>query len=479
MRKAIPDVIDDYNVIEDSYRALAMAYHRDGDNDKAIELLGESLEISTKKKDVKRLAHTHRELGVVSKSQNDYQAALAHFFESEKLDESINNLENAAELTSYIGSTYKDLGNLNKAEEWSNKALVLANRMKLGPKQVEIHELLAGVYSDQKRFDLAFEELKKAQLKKDSILNEQKIKALKEMDARYQTSRKEAKIQELNARNKLTMAEAKLQSNKANTTRWILFGVIIIALLLIGLVLVIQRSKKKSEITNKELQKQKIAIEEKNELISHSLQEKEALLKEIHHRVKNNLQIISSLLNLQPATLEDSSALNAIKEGQNRVKSIALIHRKLYQTEDLSQVDFQEYCEQLVSFLQSAFNHSGKSIETEIDASDIQLDIDTAVPLGLIINELVTNAYKYAFIQQDLGLIRITLKRKEEGLSLNLSDNGTGMPEGFELAKASSLGMKLVNILSRQLKGTVHWENDGGAKFTIHFKESAARKITA
>ena len=171
--------------------------------------------------------------------------------------------------------------------------------------------------------------------------------------------------------------------------------------------------------------------------------------------------------------------MEAIKEGQNRVKSIALIHQKLYQTEDLSQVDFQEYCEQLVSFLQSAFGQSSKAIVAEIEANEIQLDIDTAVPLGLIINELVTNAYKYAFQKQDLGLIRIELKKQDEGLQLCISDNGCGMPTNFDIAKAKSLGMKLVNILARQLKGKAHWENDSGARFIVNFKESAARKVKA
>jgi two-component system, sensor histidine kinase PdtaS len=270
-----------------------------------------------------------------------------------------------------------------------------------------------------------------------------------------------------------------LPAANAKRTRWVLFGVVIILVLLLGLVFVALSSRRQSIKANQELQTQKLAIEEKNVLISQSLGEKEALLKEIHHRVKNNLQIISSLLNLQSASLEDSSALEAIKEGQNRVKSIALIHQKLYQTEDLSRVDFQEYCEQLVSFLQSAFKQSGKSIEAKVEANSIQLDIDTAVPLGLIINELVTNAYKYAFINQDIGVIQINLRKKGTGLQLTIRDSGVGMPASFELAKAKSLGMKLVNILSRQLKGSAQWENDRGAVFLINFKESAARKLTA
>ncbi len=132
-----------------------------------------------------------------------------------------------------------------------------------------------------------------------------------------------------------------------------------------------------------------------------------------------------------------------------------------------------------MSFLQSAFAQKGKDIQTTVKANRIQLDIDTAVPLGLIINELVTNAYKYAFSDQDIGVIEIVLSRMDEGLSLDVRDNGKGMPEDFDLTKAKSLGMKLVQILSRQLKGKVNWANSGGAHFIIEFKESAARKISA
>ena len=479
LRKQIPNVVDDYNVIEDSYRALAMAYHRDGDNVKARSLLGQSLEINLRKGDVKRHSNTLRNLGEVAISESKFTEALTYLNERYTLDSSIHNMENSAELYTLIGTTYLKLRKYDLAELWLIRSRDLSRQRNLGPDLVAAYEALAEVYSSSNRFSEAVDYLKRAQNKKDSLLNEKKIKALKEMDVRYQTSIKEAKIAELNTQNELAQAEAKLIATEANRTRWILFGVLIILALTVGLVVIVQLGRKKMERTNLVLKQQKLDIEEKSELISKSLTEKEALLKEIHHRVKNNLQIISSLLNLQSASLKDSSALDAIKEGQHRVKSIALIHQKLHQTEDLSQVDFQEYCEQLVSFLQSAFAQKGKDIQTTVKANRIQLDIDTAVPLGLIINELVTNAYKYAFSDQDIGVIEIVLSRMDEGLSLDVRDNGKGMPEDFDLTKAKSLGMKLVQILSRQLKGKVNWANSGGAHFIIEFKESAARKISA
>jgi two-component sensor histidine kinase len=158
------------------------------------------------------------------------------------------------------------------------------------------------------------------------------------------------------------------------------------------------------------------------------------------------------------------------------VKSIALIHQKLYQTEDLSQVDFRDYSKQLISFLSATFKVPNKKVETLVIASNIQLDIDTAVPLGLIINELVTNSYKYAFVNSDLGRIKVELIQSDDGLKLQVSDNGVGFPEELDVASSKTLGLRLIYMLSRQLKGTVAWQNEGGVHFSLSFQETSLSK---
>ena len=199
-----------------------------------------------------------------------------------------------------------------------------------------------------------------------------------------------------------------------------------------------------------------------------SLKEKEVLLKEIHHRVKNNLQIISSLLNLQSGYIQDPQAGELFKESRNRVKSMALIHERLYQSKDLARIDFAEYVRNLTTHLFRSYGVTARAVSLQIAVDNILLDIDTAIPCGLIINELVTNSLKYAFPPGLEGEIRIGLHRESNGqLALNVSDNGTGLSPDFDFQKTESLGLQLVNTLTDQLQGQIEIERQGGTTFKI------------
>jgi len=201
-----------------------------------------------------------------------------------------------------------------------------------------------------------------------------------------------------------------------------------------------------------------------------SLNEKELMLKEIHHRVKNNLQIISSLLTLQSESLKDQTAKEYFADSQNRIKSMAIIHEKLYQTRDFANIDIKEYVNNLVLSLFRAYNITSSQIEVEVDITNISLDVDTAIPCGLIINELVSNSLKYAFPAKEKGKMSITLKAlDDEKLQLTVSDNGPGLPQNFEPSKAKSLGLTLVTILTNQLNGEIKMLNDSGTTFIITF----------
>lgn len=209
-------------------------------------------------------------------------------------------------------------------------------------------------------------------------------------------------------------------------------------------------------------------------IIENSLAEKETLLKEIHHRVKNNLQIISSLLNLQANRTEDENLKRIMSEAKNRISSMALIHQKIYQSGNLSTVDFQAYIEQMAQSIDANFNNEKKNIRFRIDTQGISLDIDTSIPLGLIINELLTNSYKYAFAERNSGTIGITLKEKNaEELELHVWDDGKGLPANFDPATLGSLGVKLVKGLASQVKGSVRFESKAGTHCFIEFKKPA------
>ncbi len=205
--------------------------------------------------------------------------------------------------------------------------------------------------------------------------------------------------------------------------------------------------------------------------IKASLEEKEVLLREIHHRVKNNLQIISSLLNLQSRYIKDKQVLHVFKESQNRIKSMALIHERLYQSKDLARIDFAEYVRSLIADLFRSYKADYDLITLKTNIDDVFLGIDTAIPCGLIINELVSNSLKYAF-KGGQGEIRIDLHSEKEGkFTLIVSDSGLGLPKDLDFRNTESLGLQLICTLVDQLQGTIGLDRTGGTKFKIAFTE--------
>lgn len=206
-----------------------------------------------------------------------------------------------------------------------------------------------------------------------------------------------------------------------------------------------------------------------NEELIKSLNEKELILKEIHHRVKNNLQVVSSLLRLQSESIKDESAIGYLKMSEQRVKSMALIHQQLYRTKDLSRIDFREYLEDLCNYLFFAYDISFSRIELKIEVDNIYFGIDTALPCGLIVNELVTNSIKHAFPDYSVGTLMLSLKKEISGrYILRIKDDGKG-GEKIDFEKANTLGMELVKTLTEQLEGEIKVNCDKGTEIIISF----------
>ncbi len=204
------------------------------------------------------------------------------------------------------------------------------------------------------------------------------------------------------------------------------------------------------------------------------IEEKETLLKEVHHRVKNNLQTVSSLLSLQSRSIEDDKISSIIKSSQNRVVSMAMVHEMLYKRDDyLSKIELKPYIEELCEYLIRSIKGGTNTIDLKLDIADIKLSIDTVIPLGLIINETVTNALKYGFPEENSGEILIKLSAQEEKkYELYLGDNGIGFPESVNPKKSKSLGLKLIHNLSRQLRGTIERDMETkGTYYRIVFEE--------
>ena len=206
------------------------------------------------------------------------------------------------------------------------------------------------------------------------------------------------------------------------------------------------------------------------ERITRSLREKEVLLQEIHHRVKNNLQVISSLLELQRQHVDDERTTEMLRDSQNRVRSMALVHERLYRTEDLAEIDFREYVEDLCRRLLGSYAADRQGIDLVTEVVDVSLDIATAIPTGLIINELVSNSLKYAFPGEATGSIQVSLRPTgDASWRLRVADDGIGLPDGFEHRTPSSLGLKLVHALVQQLHGELVLQDVDGTSFVITF----------
>lgn len=205
----------------------------------------------------------------------------------------------------------------------------------------------------------------------------------------------------------------------------------------------------------KEHKKQRTIVEQQKEQIEKSLEEKETLLKEIHHRVKNNLQIISSLLNMQKQGIEDEKVLATIREGQSRVQAMSLIHQSLYQSENINSVNVESYLKDLINYLASVYSTNDKIINVHLETTNIQFDFDTAIPLGLIVNELISNAYKHGFKNVTEGNIWIEIsKRNEIDYDLIVKNDGDCFKDEVLKNESNSLGLKLVEILAKQLRGS-------------------------
>lgn len=251
-----------------------------------------------------------------------------------------------------------------------------------------------------------------------------------------------------------------------------LFYSLAIMFILIGIIVFIKF--RTARLRKRTIQLETTVAERTAELDT-SLKQKEVLLKEIHHRVKNNLQIISSFIELETMGVQDEKTKQVLKQGRNRVKAMALIHKNLYQKDDLGHIDMQTYTEELLGAIMSGFGASARAIDIDVKMNAIDLDIDTAIPLGLIMTELVTNAFKYAFDGKDDGRIDIELSGTEDRYMLIMKDNGIGFPEKMEKRKGS-LGLTLVDMLSEQMDGDVSYTNDNGAKIRVNFAGIETRK---
>lgn len=291
----------------------------------------------------------------------------------------------------------------------------------------------------------------------------------KELGDEFEFNYNEARNRELiKAKDKEVAAQ-----KEKNKNQWIVFSIIgSVLLTFLGMLVYSNRQKNK---LNVQLSEQKEAIAQKNLIIDSALKEKEVLLKEIHHRVKNNLQVISSLLNLQSKGITDEHAKQVLEDGKERIQAIALIHHRLYQNEVLSYITMQDYLPDLINQLKRTYVSVEKHIHTTIETNEVRISMDTAVPLGLIVCEMITNAYKHAFVGRENGEIWVELKPTTNHgyFELVIEDNGVGIGDEINFPAEGSLGAEIITALSEQLNGELSMaSSEKGTKFTLIFQDA-------
>ncbi|MBL4709348.1 MAG: tetratricopeptide repeat protein [Flavobacteriales bacterium] len=369
----------------------------------------------------------------------------------------------------YLKSKESEFSDMNLIVDFAQKAYNLSDELGLYKNKSESAALLFKLLSKLGKEKQAIYYVNEHLIIQDSLFSTEKINALTETQTKYETEKKELEIQLLEKDLKIKNSSIKQVQTKERQKTFLLMATLIILTLSVIFSIFTYRLFKQKKKANE-------TLESKNNVISIQKEEREMLLKEIHHRVKNNLQVISSLLDIQSQDISDKQALSAVEDGQSRVKAMALIHEKLYQNKEIGEIVFEDYVNQLIKQLSAVYALSNRA-NFKIKGNSIVLDIDTAIPIGLILNELISNAFKYAFVDIDLAQLDIELLEQAEGeYLLTVKDNGKGLPEDFQVNKAKSLGLRLVHRLSRQLYGKVEYNYEQGANFRIEFKDTQQRK---
>ena len=369
-----------------------------------------------------------------------------------------------AKLYIKIGEYSKAFFYLNKLASDTSKGLVPISV------QRDVQYMLYQADSAGGNYRSAISHIKSYKLLNDSIFNTTKNRQIEELKVQYETVKKDQRIQ-------LLIDQSALKNAALQRTLFIrnvsLAGAVLMVVLLL-LVYSRYRNKRKNNII---LQKQKNIIRQNNldlQLLNAQqhklLAEKEWLMKEVHHRVKNNLQIIISLLNAQAESLENPFALNAIIESRERMQAMALIHQRLYLSNENTLINMRCYIREMVDYLDSGFSDAG-NISFQVAVEDVGLDITQVVPLGLMINEAITNAVKYAFPGGRAGVINIILLHTTpDTMLMSISDNGVGFPDDSAIGEGNSFGIQLMRLFAEQLEGQLSFKNDQGVSISLVFK---------
>ncbi|GAB4014432.1 hypothetical protein GCM10028773_01160 [Spirosoma koreense] len=406
--------------------------------------------------------------------QSLHQSALAERYYLEAIDwyeKSHQNTEMSQKVQAEVGQFYLEQQDIKQAGLFLKKALAFIPQKHALSTVKDIHYMLFKVDSTQGNYLSAIRHFRLHKALNDSLFNETKAKQIAQLEIQYETKENKHNIS-------LLRKESSLQATELNQARTIRNTILICSILLLCLLALSYNRYRLKRRSNQLLEIKQHEINRKNQTLEtllteqqQLLTEKEWMLKEIHHRVKNNLQIITSLLHSQGVFLKDEAAQSAIRESQNRVHAMALIHQKLYQSERLTVISMADYVTEIVDYLIQSFDREG-TVRKVISLAPVDLDVTLAVPLGLIINEIVTNSLKHAFPSNQSGLIRVDLLMLDsQTYQLTVSDNGVGQSVAIHPNRSQTLGMSLIRGLSKQLGGRLQINQNDGVQISLTFTE--------
>ncbi len=422
-----------------AYRGVGDAALSAYDFEKALKYYNKSRDLGLEIKiGAMHLADIINCRGNALKRLGRYEEALVAYKECLKFGKEANYRNGIAAVTANLGETTFLMGDFEGALPYQLATINMQEEDGNVSNLVENYNHAATIYGELGDYKSAWTYEKKARALHDSILSEKSDAVVSELRTQYETEKKEATIQ-----------AQFLQLGQRSKVQWLTAGAVI---LLAGFLFFLYRSYRIRTKTN-------ILLQAKNK-------ENELLLKEIHHRVKNNLEVVSSLLELQSAQIDNMDVKAAMLEGQNRVHSIGIVHQKLYMGTNLGAIEMKDYFLNLSESILDSFGAEDRvTIDCAMDRLDV--DIDTAVPLGLIVNELLTNTLKYAFPDGMSGNVMIQLKKDAEGsLLLEVADNGVGKSQ---ITQGTGFGSQLVSLLTSQLRGSMREEIINGTKIFFHF----------
>lgn len=427
---------------------LGMVYTDLGDYEKAEYHLMKQKEYNVVFPTLREMGFHHDFLGLLRQEQNRLDEAYDEHLKALRIRENLSSTYNLCESKIHMGEILIKLNRYNEAISHLEDVFSFEEHESLY-QELRAYDLLSQAYESKGNYKEALTNFKAYKKINDSIYSNESIEIIAEKDARYNQQKKDTEIAILNKEKELS--DAKLSRSRAI----MLISLIGLILLAVAAIVLLQFNKK---------------IKKKNATITKALKDRELLLHETHHRVKNNLQMVSSLLNLQSKYVEDKDVYEVLQKGRNRVQSMALLHKNLYVGEDLTKVDIQDYFEGLVKSILNSYNKSEDDVIFNIDANNLKMDVESVIPIGLIVNELVTNSLKHGFPKDWSGKPSIDVKMEENDsdYTLKIKDNGIGIDDDLkQVDNKTSFGQRLIKSLSQKLKASINIANHNGTEVSI------------